>query len=733
MNPYNIRHPQDRRKVYNEYLANLQMQIDNLAKTEKAVATLQTTGAPPVQPMDTRTLSEKLLDVDKQKKVLSQALLEITDGAEASKIMNEISDEDVVFLGIAFGDFSKMVKQKFADGILAPIFKELLQRYKRDYINSISVQRGISAAYTAEELLLSIRELLRLAPNAAQLRDLRFTIGNIPEGVVPPRMRQAALDATDELGDLIPSDSMVASIDRLNPIDRASVERALNDGLSSITSGAALQELIGRLQQANSKQVPGILTDIINKTILTRDDEIQLEQAKAIANQEKAAYEETESELKTTRGQKKSKVIAQIKRPTQLAETFEELPDVSAANPVVNNPFIRKVTKAEKGVKEMAALRYSILEQLRAPEGAVGELGISAVAPPVQAAKATQLDLDTEFIENPSTTDAEISKRLTIPRLRDFLYQRSGQPKAQINKLKKGELVLLTLFFRPPTASRALEASTSIFDETPYDENMNTATFQKLDYADKRSVLEDADKRGISVFLDPQIYAEYKKVLARNDPREENEMVELYRSLRDSLGRTGEGMKSKKGKRIAFGCGLARAMKPTMMVKPDNIDALAGIKKEPSYIPIGKYVVNKHKLRDNMLLMRTVKGGQIAELPQMSISPKLGKMLNNIISGRGFPSHDELSGLEDSDKDIMYKVFRMSKAEGIESIPRPNKNKDEAEFNRFTILKGQILAGNNSKEMIKEFKTLLVKLIHGGKILRKEGHDLLIDLAALGY
>jgi hypothetical protein len=131
--------------------------------------------------------------------------------------------------------------------------------------------------------------------------------------------------------------------------------------------------------------------------------------------------------------------------------------------------------------------------------------------------------------------------------------------------------------------------------------------------------------------------------------------------------------------------------------------------------------------------MRTVKGGQIAELPQMSISPKLGKMLNKIISGHGFPSHSDLTELDDSDKNIMYKVFKMSKAEGIESIPRPNKTNDEQEFNRFTILKGQIIAGNNSKELIKEFKTLLVKLIHSDKILRKDAHGILLDLAALGY
>ena len=717
MNPFNIRQPQDRRKVYNEYLANLQMQIDNLAKTEKAVATLQTTGAPPVQPADTRTLSEKLLDIDKQKKVLRQALLEITDGAEASKIMNTISDEDVVFLTVAFGDFSKMVKQKFAAGITAPLFNEILQRYKRDYINSISVQRGISTGHTTEELLLSIRELLRLAPTTAQLRDLRFTIGNIPAGVVPPRMIQAALDATDELGDLIPSENMVQAIDRLNPIDRATVERLLNDGLSSITTGAVLQNDIGRLQQASAAEAPDILTGIINEIILKRDDKKQLEEANAIAEQKQAAYEVTEREAKSAVGRKKGAVTAQIKRPTQVAEAFEEL----------------------------------------SPEPT-----------PIQAAPAKALSLqvvqDINFIEDLTTSVEDINK-ITVPRLKAYLAQKSREgdipfAKAEINKLKKDELVGIVLAFKdgsflpsaaaaatpvkPPSAkkSKKSKAPTSVFLTKEFDATMDTKTFEEQDYPDKRSIIEDAIRTGIvEQFFDKETEKQLQAILNQvGGNKEEEELLEIsvsnslvgfYRALRSALGVKGEGMK--KGKRITFGCGLARAMKPTMMVKPDNIDLEKGIKKEPSYIPIGKYVVNKHKLRDNMLLMRTVKGGQIAELPQMSISPKLGKMLNNIISGRGFPSHDELSDLEDSDKDIMYKVFKMSKAQGIDSIPRPNKTKDEAEFNRFTILKGQILSGNNSKEMIKEFKTLLVKLIHGGKILRREGHDILIDLAALGY
>jgi len=707
MNPFNIRQPQDRRKVYNEYLAGLQMQIDNLAKTEKAVATLERTGAPPVQPMDTRTLSEKLLDVDSQKKVLRQALLEITDGAEATKIMNTISDEDVVFLGVAFGDFSKMIKQKFSSGILAPLFNEVLQRYKRDYINSLSVQRGISSGHTTEELLLSIRELLRLAPTSAQLRDLVSTIGNIPQGVVPPRMRDAALQAAGDLSALIPSAGMVQAIDGLNPIDRAAAERALNDGLSSITTGAVLQDLTGRLQQASAAQAPDILSSIINEIILTRDDKAQLEQAKAIAEQKQAEYEAKEPAIKAEVGRRKGAVVSQIKRPAQVAQAFEELPPV-----------------------ELSA----------------------AAAPP--KALSLQVVQDINFIDDLATTLEEIAK-ITAPRLKAYLVQKSREAaipftKAEINKLKKDELVAIVEAFKggsflaaavaspPPSAPPSAKKRGpkpkpklgSVFIQEAYDPSMDTKTFEGKDYADKRSIIEDALTQGVvEAYFNKQAENELKAILNRNDPKEEAGMVAFYRALREQMGFSGEGLK-KKGKRIAFGCGLA---KPRMMVKPDNIDIEKGIKKEVSYIPIGKYVVNKHKLRDNMLLMRTVKGGQIAELPQMSISPKLGKMLNNIISGRGFPSHDELSGLEDSDKDIMYKVFKMSKAEGIDAIPRPNKTKDEAEFNRFTILKGQILAGNNSKEMIKEFKTLLVKLIHGGKILRKEGHDLLIDLAALGF
>ena len=677
MNPFNIRQPQDRRKVYNEYMANLQMQIDNLAKTEGAVSILQTTGAPPVQPSDTRTVAEKLLDVDKQKQVLRQALLDITDGAEASKIMNTISDEDVVFLGIAWGDFSKMIKQKFASGILAPLFKEVLQRYKRDYINGLSVQKGISAGHTTEELLLSMRELMRLMPNAAQLQELNYTIQNLPAGAVPTGMKSTALSAVSSLGSMLLTQEELDALDTMNPIDKAAAEKALNDGFSSVASGAIIQDLTQQLQQASGRQIPDILSTIINDILLTRDDQAEVAQAKAISISKKAVYE------------------------TGIPETIRALEKI---------PLSSKTKKISESDVE------SLL-----------------------------------FIEDPTISIDRIAK-LSLPQLRGWLkikiLEGTAPPASNSEIAKMGKAQLLQVIdafksgqFQPvqpaamPVVAKVRKArkapAGTVFITAEWNKDVTLADYEKLDYPDKRSMLEDMDLKGMirKEMIAPE-YTDFKKLMNRNDQNEEQTLIDVFDFINKKIGGNGLKKALTKGK-ITFGCGLVR--KPTLMVKPDNIDFEKGLKVEASYIPIGKYVINKHKLRDNMLLMRTVKGGQIAELPQMSISPKLGKMLNKIISGHGFPCYSDLTEMEDGDKDILYKVFKMSKAEGIESIPRPNKTKDEQEFNRFTILKGQIIAGNNSKELVKEFKTLLVKLIHSDKILRKDAHAILLDLAALGY
>ena len=695
MNPNDIRTMLDQKKVNNRYLADLNLQIANKRKMENAVITLQTTGVSPVHPTDTRTIDEKLLDVEAQKRVLQRALLDITDGSQVSKIMNTITDRQIVYLTMIWDDFSKMVKQKFTIGIPAAVFTSVLERYIRDYETSLlPTQSG----KTTEQLLLSMTEMMREMPNIYQLNDLISVIQNVPSGAVPLKMKQMALTSARDLASLMPTSQTTLAIDNLNPIDKLAAQTAVNDGLSAIGSAVQIQQLTAQLQQAQKpKQIETVLSDIIKAVLLSKDDKAKLEDAAALAEQTELATSKIEQAQKAELYKQQEVVKANIRGFEGLAEE-EALPQPVAA-------------------------------------------AVAKAAP----AYSQQMQDDLDMLDDLNTSADDLNK-LSVARLRSILITKSKEghissSKSEINKTKKPELVAMafslvgriSITLPVKAKAKAKAKASSIFANVEWTKDVTLADFEKLDYADKRSMLEDMDTKGmLRDEMSVDAYKEYGKLMNRNDTNEEGTLIDVFDYINKAIGGSGlKKTKESKRKKITFGCGLVR--KPTLMVKHDNIDFEKGIKREAAYIPIGKYVINKQKLRDNMLLMRTVKGGQIAELPQMSISPHLGKMLNKIINGHGFPSHNDLTEMEDSDKDILYKVFKMSKAQGIEAIPRPNKSKDEQEFNRFTILKGQILAGNNSKELIKEFKTLLVKLIHSDKILRKDGHAILLDFAALGF
>ena len=54
-------------------------------------------------------------------------------------------------------------------------------------------------------------------------------------------------------------------------------------------------------------------------------------------------------------------------------------------------------------------------------------------------------------------------------------------------------------------------------------------------------------------------------------------------------------------------------------------------------------------------------------------------------------------------------------------------------MNKFEILKGEILAGNDNKEMVKNFKIMLLRFMNSGKIPRRQGQEILTDLVSMGY
>tara|TARA_R110001592_G_scaffold191564_1_gene437934 strand:- start:476 stop:844 length:369 start_codon:yes stop_codon:yes gene_type:complete len=119
-------------------------------------------------------------------------------------------------------------------------------------------------------------------------------------------------------------------------------------------------------------------------------------------------------------------------------------------------------------------------------------------------------------------------------------------------------------------------------------------------------------------------------------------------------------------------------------------------------------------------------------LPVQRISKKLATLLIGILDN-GKPEYSEMESLSDEDKQTLCTISSATKLGNKLSLPTPNKSKNEKEEHRFHILKGQILAGNDSPQIVKELKTLLMKFMNDRRLSKTEVLSILETLVSMGY
>jgi hypothetical protein len=165
----------------------------------------------------------------------------------------------------------------------------------------------------------------------------------------------------------------------------------------------------------------------------------------------------------------------------------------------------------------------------------------------------------------------------------------------------------------------------------------------------------------------------------------------------------------------------------------ENYDCNSGVCPTPKFIKFGKYILNSHKLnKENIFTLRQPSGGNLIDLPSQRITDNLHTVFKSIIGG-GLPHFDDLNKLNDNEKMYLHKVCSKSNIIDKLNIPTPNKNEEEKDIHQFEVMKGEIMAGNDSKELIKKFKLLLIKLSKNKTLPKKEVYDILEDLNNIGY
>jgi hypothetical protein len=180
------------------------------------------------------------------------------------------------------------------------------------------------------------------------------------------------------------------------------------------------------------------------------------------------------------------------------------------------------------------------------------------------------------------------------------------------------------------------------------------------------------------------------------------------------------------------GFGLMKGRGITLKNIKENTDYSNAIMPVDKFVPFGRFHIDKYKLNDNILSLKRHTGCNVSGLPVERISSELGGVLRDIVGG-GQPQYHQLEKLSPTEKLYLHKIAKQSNIIERLSIPSPNKDDDEKDINEFEIMKGEIMNGNDSTELVKKFKILILKMMKKDLLPKGQAKDLLLDLVSIGY
>lgn len=145
------------------------------------------------------------------------------------------------------------------------------------------------------------------------------------------------------------------------------------------------------------------------------------------------------------------------------------------------------------------------------------------------------------------------------------------------------------------------------------------------------------------------------------------------------------------------------------------------------YDKLGDKIISVRLLRRNKVSLRTRTLTQ-ANIPTKVVSNDVRNLLLEYLNTGKF-NYRNFEGFDEKDKRVVGEIFYQVGLDYELGIDYADEYMKDLE--RFELLKGQLLAGNNAKEIFREMKVIVLKLLAGGRITRTKANSLLYDLVVL--
>jgi hypothetical protein len=157
-----------------------------------------------------------------------------------------------------------------------------------------------------------------------------------------------------------------------------------------------------------------------------------------------------------------------------------------------------------------------------------------------------------------------------------------------------------------------------------------------------------------------------------------------------------------------------------------KVSSKKGLSHEPvdRFITFGKHVLHYPKLHEGIFNLRYASGANHKKFPISNISKDYKDFLIDLIDTESL--NNKLFGLLPNLEQTHFKnLLHETGLSNHFKVKTNNESDEKNDHNRFVILQGELIAGNNNKKVIDEFKDLLNKFSQTGKLTTKQTKDAL--------
>lgn len=144
----------------------------------------------------------------------------------------------------------------------------------------------------------------------------------------------------------------------------------------------------------------------------------------------------------------------------------------------------------------------------------------------------------------------------------------------------------------------------------------------------------------------------------------------------------------------------------------------------------GRYFIHVPSLAKCLMNIKYPSNCAVTNIPPRFVSQPFISMVEKILDS-GIWDKGEFNKLSEEEQDYFITLARKCEFDTTIGMGIRLTKKESKDYERFELLKGTVVAGNNSPEVLNELKSYILRFLNDGRLPKRVGHDLLYEISCL--